>query len=404
MNLSDFIAGRYLFARKSLGVINVISMISASGIAVGCAALVIILSIYNGFDSIVRNLDNSYTADVLIQPAEGKTLDSSAEELSAVRTHPVVRAFCPVIEENVFIQYEDRHIVATAKGVDSLYENITGLRDYLVEGSFDLKYGDVNQMVLGRTVAMSLGVNTAFLSPLEVYFPSRSGKVDLLDPLASLHMEKLFPAGVVSLEQNFDQKYVFIPIETLRSLLEYDSEASGIEVYLKPEGLNSSGFAGQQVMRDIRSALGDGYQVRDKEQQNVMLYRLLRYEKIAIYMILLFVMVIISFNIFSSLSMLIIAKRGDIDVLRSMGADDALIRKIFVREGTMISLLGVAAGIAIGLLVCWLQMKFGFVKMPGNFVVNAYPVVIEWSDIVLTAVGVGLIGYFISLLTKAQKL
>lgn len=404
MNVSDFIARRYLFAKKSLGVINIISMISAAGIATGCAALVIILSIYNGFDSIVRGLNNSYTADILVEPAQGKTLDASDPSFFKLNDDPRVKAVCSVIEENVFIQYDDRHIVATAKGVDSLYTSVTGLCDYLTEGSFDLTFGDLNQMVLGRTIALQLGASTAFVTPLEVYFPSRSAKVDMLDPLASLHKERLFPSGIVSLEQNFDQKYVFMPLSSLRRLLEYDTQASCLEIYLNAEGLNSRGFAKKDLLEEVKAGLGPDYVVKDKQQQNQMLYKLLLYEKIAIYLILLFVMVIISFNIFSSLSMLIIEKRQDVEILRSMGADDSLVRRIFVREGWLISLFGIAAGILIGLLVCWLQQRFGFVKMPGNFVVTAYPVVVKFTDVALVAAGVGLIGYMVSLLTKAQKM
>ncbi|MBQ0124655.1 MAG: FtsX-like permease family protein [Bacteroidales bacterium] len=404
MNVSDFIARRYLFARKSLGVINIISMVSASGIAVGCAALIIILSIYNGFDLLVRNLNNSYTADILVQPSEGKTLDTRSAGFSEVAKFPGIRAFCPVIEENVFIQYEGRHVVAAAKGVDSLYERTTGLRKYLCEGSFELKYGDIKQMVLGRTIALRLGVSTSFVSPLEVYFPDRNGKVDMLDPMSSLHMERLFPGGIISLEQGFDQKYVFLPIESMRSLLEYESEATSVELYLTDEGLNKNGFAKKALLDNVKRTLGDGYTVKDKREQNQMLYKLLKYEKTAIYLILLFVVVIISFNIFSSLSMLIIAKRGDAMTLRSMGAEKSLINNIFLKEGLLVSALGIISGIVLGLLVCWLQQKFSLVKMPGNFVIDAYPVVVQWGDVALTALGVGLIGYAVSLLAKSQRL
>lgn len=404
MNVSDFIARRYLLARRSLGVINIISMISAAGIAIGCAALVIILSIYNGFDSIVRQMNDSFTADILVQPASGKTLDASAEAFSRISSDPRVKALCPVVEENVFIQYEDRHVVATAKGVADGYEEVTGLKDHICDGAFELRFGEIDQMVLGRTIAMKLQLSTAFVSPLEVYFPSRVEKVDLLDPLSTLHKERLFPGGIVSLEQVFDQKYVFVPLATMRRLLEYDTEASSVEIFLNPDGIGSDGFASRSVLSYVSDTLGGGYVVKDRRQQNQMLYKLLRYEKIAIYLILLFVMVIITFNIFSSLSMLIIEKCHDVEILRSMGADDAMVSRIFVMEGCLVSLSGIIAGTLLGLAVCLLQQRFGFVKMPGNFVISAYPVVIRWTDILITVAGVGLIGFLVSLLTKAQKL
>ena len=399
MQLPGFIARRYLFAKKSHNVINIISIIAAAGIAIGTAALVIILSIYNGFDRIVRDLNDSYTADVLISPATGKVF-SFDQRFDFLSDDPRVKAACGVLEENVFVQYSDRNKVVTARGVDSLYEQITSLRDHLTEGDFDLSFGDLGQVVLGRTVALELGVRTAFLQPLTVWFPSRTQKVDLLNPLASLRQEKLHPAGIVALEQNFDQKYLFMPLPALRNLLEYDDEVSGVELYLAPSGLNRKGMASRALLSELQAKLGDGFVVRDRQQQNTMLYKLLKYEKIAIYLILLFVMLIISFNIYGSLSMLIIEKRDDIATLRAIGADDQLVEQIFVREGWLISLLGIGIGVVAGLAVCWAQLRFGLVKMPGNFVVDAYPVVVQWSDVLIIVAGVALIGWVISFLTR----
>lgn len=399
MQLPGFIARRYLFAKKSHNVINIISIIAAAGIAIGTAALVIILSIYNGFDRIVRDLNDSYTADVLISPATGKVF-SFDQRFDFLSDDPRVKAACGVLEENVFVQYGDRNKVVTARGVDSLYEQITSLREHLTEGDFDLSFGDLGQVVLGRTVALELGVRTAFLQPLTVWFPSRTQKVDLLNPLASLRQEKLHPAGIVALEQNFDQKYLFMPLPALRNLLEYDDEVSGVELYLAPSGLNRKGMASRALLSELQAKLGDGFVVRDRQQQNTMLYKLLKYEKIAIYMILLFVMLIISFNIYGSLSMLIIEKRDDIATLRAIGADDQLVEQIFVREGWLISLLGIGIGVVAGLAVCWAQLRFGLVKMPGNFVVDAYPVVVQWSDVLIIVAGVALIGWIISFLTR----
>ena len=399
MKLSRFIARRYLFAKKSHNVINIISIISAAGIAIGCAALVIILSVYNGFDGVVRDLNDAATADVLVTPVRGKVFVPD-ERFDAFREDPRVKAVCGVLEESVFVQYGDRNKVVVARGVDSLYEQVTALRDHLVEGDFSVTFGDLNQVVLGRLVAMELGVRTTFLQPMTAWFPSRTRQVDLLNPLASLRQEKLHPAGIVSLEQNFDQKYLFMPLPALRELLEYQDEVSSIEIYLTPQGLDRKGMASREVLSQLKASLGDAFLVRDRQQQNTTLYKLLIYEKVAIYLILLFVMLIISFNIYGSLSMLIIEKRDDIATLQAMGADDALVGRIFVREGWMISLLGIAVGVGIGLLVCLLQQHYGFVKMPGNFVVDAYPVVVQPLDIVLVVVGVAFIGWLISLLTR----
>ena len=296
MKLSRFIARRYLFAKKSHNVINIISIISAAGIAIGCAALVIILSVYNGFDGVVRDLNDAATADVLVTPVRGKVFVPD-ERFDAFREDPRVKAVCGVLEESVFVQYGDRNKVVVARGVDSLYEQVTALRDHLVEGDFSLTFGDLNQVVLGRLVAMELGVRTTFLQPMTAWFPSRTRQVDLLNPLASLRQEKLHPAGIVSLEQNFDQKYLFMPLPALRELLEYQDEVSAVEIYLTPQGLDRKGMASREVLSALKASLGDAFLVRDRQQQNTTLYKLLIYEKVAIYLILLFVMLIISFNI-----------------------------------------------------------------------------------------------------------
>lgn len=400
MKISSLIARRYLFAKKSLGVINIISIISAAGIAVGCAALVIILSVYNGFEELVLSLNDSHTADVVIEPSYGKTFQMDGR-FDSIRENDAVKALCEIVEESVFVKYGDRNAIVTARGVDSLYESVTGLNDFIVEGEFDLTFGSLNQVVAGRTIAAQLGARTTFITPLELYFPSRGEKIDLLNPLSSLRSENLYLGGIVSLDQSFDQKYIFMPVSTLRSLLEYGpEEVSSVEIYLDSKGLDANGMARKELMKEFVDTLGDDFVIKDRQQQNSMMYKLMLYEKVAIYLILLFVIIIISCNIFSSLSMLIIEKRDDIETLKSIGADDSLIRKIFVNEGWLISILGIVTGVSAGLLICFLQQRFGLVKMPGNFVVEAYPVVVEWGDIVLTFISVSVVGFLASALSR----
>ena len=402
MNLPGFIARRYLFARKSHNVINIVSGISAAGIATGCAALIIILSIYNGFDSIIRTLSDSHTPDLLIRSADGRRFNPEAEALAALRTETGVRTTCGTLEEKVYLRYGERQCVATAKGVDTEYQQVTGLQDYVVEGAFTLTDSTGRPgAVIGRTLALELGLRPAFLTPLEVWFPSRTAEISLLDPFSALHREVLDPRGIVSLEQAFDKKYVLVPLATLRALLEEPENVSAVEVYFAPEALNRSGLVPPAQQKRIAAALGDGFTVRNRHQQNDTVYKLLSYEKAAIYAILLFIVLIISCNIFGSLSMLVIEKQADVKILESMGADSKLTRGIFVREGWYISLLGVAIGTAVGLLVCFLQQQFGFVKMPGNFVVDAYPVVIRWRDVLITVASVSLIGYLAARLARA---
>jgi len=398
MDLSGFIAKRYLFAKKSHNVINIISGISAAGIAIGCAALVIILSIYNGFDGIVRSFNNSYTPDLLVTPVTGKVFSPAGEAFDAVKALEGVTFAGGILEENVYLKYGEKNAVATARGVDSAYCEVTQLRNFLTEGEFELQYGTLREAVIGRTLALELGLHTTFVTPLQVYFPSRTAEVNLLDPLASLRMETLYPSGIVSLEQGFDKKYIFVPLASLRDLLEYSDEVSALEIYVDEGSRDESGVVSASLQKRVEKLLGDGFDVKNRRQQNEMLYKMLSYEKIAIYLILLFVMIIISFNILGSLSMLRIEKKDDMRILEALGAEKSFTNKIFVKESMMISVLGIVIGLAAGLLVCFLQQKFGLVKMPGNFVIDAYPVVVKGLDILLTVLGVGLIGYLTALL------
>ena len=402
MNLPGFIARRYLFARKSHNVINIVSGISAAGIATGCAALIIILSIYNGFDSIIRSLSDSHTPDLLIQSSDGRRFDPDAASFAALRTEAGVRTVCGTLEEKVYLRYGERQCVATAKGVDTEYQQVTGLQDYMTEGSFALTDSTGRPgAVIGRTLALELGLRPVFLTPLEVWFPSRTAEISLLDPFSALHREVLEPRGIVSLEQGFDKKYIFVPLATLRTLLEEPQNVSAVEVYFAPEALTHRGLVPASQQKQIAAALGGDFTVKNRHQQNDTIYKLLSYEKIAIYAILLFIVLIISCNIFGSLSMLVIEKQADVQILESMGADRKLTRGIFVREGWYISLLGVAIGTAVGLLVCFLQQQFELIKMPGNFVVEAYPVVVRWADVLITVGAVSLIGWLAARLARS---
>lgn len=404
MNTTFFIARRYLFARKSHNVINIISVISAAGIAVGCAALVIILSIYNGFDDLLKGMFESYTPDLVISPREGKVFDPDTATLSALKGREEVASVCEVLEETVFLKYGEREAIVTARGVDSVYQNVTGLNRFVLQGSFDLKDGEINQMVLGAAIAQDLRLNTSFVTPLEVYFPSRTARVSLTDPTAALKKVRVFPAGTISLEKQFDEQYVYMPISALRELLEWNSEVSSLEVRVKPEYVTASGSVSKSFQKEISAMFGESFSVKNKYQQNESLYKMMTYEKLAIYLILMFVVLIISCNVFGSLSMLIIEKQDDIEILRSMGADNRMINRIFTTEGWMISLLGAAVGIVLGLAVCLAQQYLHLVKLPGNFIISYYPVHLQLTDLLLVFVSVAAIGYLMSHFVKAVRI
>ena len=388
MQLPIFIAKRYLFAKKSHNVINIISLISAAGIAIGTAALIIILSVYNGFEGLIKSLNDVHESDILITPARGKTFIPHGEVWDSLRSDPSLLYVTEIVEENVFVKYGDQESIATIKGIDSTYEENTGLNKYIKEGKFSLYHGEVPQAILGRSLAYHLGLRVHFTDPLELYFPSRNRPFSMVNPASSLNSEKLFPSGIFSLEQGFDKKYIFIPISVARDLLEYENDVTAIELSVK----NKDDIP--RFKKHLRKRLSEEYIVRDKYEQNETLYKMMKSEKLSIYIILLFVLVIISCNLFGSLSMLIIEKREDAATFKAMGAKDVLIKRIFLIEGWMISFLGVAAGTLTGLLLCFIQQTFGVIPMPGNFIIENYPVIVKSSDVIITVCGIALIGFF----------
>ena len=400
MRLAPFIAGRYLFARKSHNVINIISAISAIGMAVGTAALIIILSVYNGFDSLIRSMMSTVEPDLLITPSAGKVFVPEGEAYDWIYDQPEVLSMCCILEENVFISYDGSQGLAKAKGVDWIYAEESPLADNIRNGEFRLYKGDVPQAVVGGSLAYGLGINPRFISPIEIYYPSRTKRISLADPASALEKAKVFPSGIFSINEDVDKELMIVPIETMRQLLDYDDEVSAIEIRVV-EGTGRKEL--RQLQEGIAKRLGDGFEVKDRYRQNEVLYKMMMYEKLATYLILLFVIIIIAFNIFGSLTMLIIEKEDDIRILRSMGADRKLIRRIFVLEGWMISLAGMAAGVVAGTVLALIQQHFGIIKMPGQFVVQAYPVILSWSDIAITAAAVAAIGYLIAILPVLSR-
>ena len=401
MRLAGFIAKRYLFAKKSHNVINIISAISAIGMAIGTAALIIILSVYNGFDSLIKTMMSNVEPDLLITPSTGKTFIPNDSTYDWIYDQPSVKNMCCVLEEQVFISYDGKQSLAKAKGVDWVYEEESPLRDHLREGDFKLHRGDIPLTIVGAGLAYEMGISPRFLSGIDIYFPTRTGKISLSNPATSIESIRVFPSGIFSVSNDVDAELMILPIEDMRELLEYDEEVSAVELRLV-EGTSKEEL--KTLQKQIGERLGPGFKVKDRFQQNESLYKMMKYEKAAIFMILIFVIIIIAFNIFGSLTMLIIEKHEDIQTLRSLGAQDGLIRRIFVLEGWLISLVGLAGGLILGVGFSAIQQAFGIIKMPGHFVVQAYPVILSWSDILLTAAGVAAIGYLIAMIPAHRSL
>lgn len=403
MNLPLFIAGRYLFAKKSHNVINIISAISVAGMAVGTAALILILSVYNGFDGIIRSNLSDLDPDLLVCDGEGrKHFEATAPLLDSIRAVPGVAGVSEVLEDNVYISYGSTDGIAWAKGVDSLYEHSTALSEHLVEGRWSLHLGEIPQACIGNTLAYKYSIHPRFVEQLKLHYPDRRAKVSVSNPSNALHTVKVAPSGLFSISTDIDSKTIILPLETMRELLKSNGrEVSGIEVRF----CDGDRAQHKRTRAAVESLLGSRYRALTREQQHTDLYKMMRYEKAAVFLILIFVVLIVAFNIFGSLSMLIIEKEPDIATLSAMGAERRSIRKVFVYEGWLISLLGLAIGLVCGVVLALLQQHFGLVKMPGNYLIESYPVVLQASDVLLSAVGVALIGLLIALLstTKLKK-
>ena len=395
MNLPLFIAGRYLFARKSHNVINIISAISVIGMAVGTAALIIFLSVYNGFDAIIRKSLSDLDPDYLVSPAKGKTFIPEGEAFDWAYDCPYVLNMSSVLQENVFVSYDGRQGVAKAKGVDSVYEEESGVRDYVRQGEFLLHNGSLPMAAVGSGFAYKMGISPNFLAPLEIWFPDREGSISLTNPMASVRTIKARPSCVFSINSDTDASLIILPLESMRDLLNRPEGVSGVEIRLVPDCTRRQK---KEVLGTLQEKLGEDFVVLDRIHQNESLYKMMKYEKASLFLILVFIIIIIGFNIFGSLSMLIIEKQEDIGTFRSMGATDPLIRRFFVLEGWMISLLGLAIGLVLGIALTLIQQKFGVIPMPGNYLVSSYPVQLKGSDVLVTSLSVAVIGYLIALI------
>jgi len=398
LNLPFFIAKRYLFAKKSHNVINIISAISAIGMAIGTAALIIILSVYNGFDNLVKDSLGNVEPDIVISPSEGKVVSVEDAALVAATDFlydlPSVKNMSSVLQETVFIEYDGVQSVAVVKGVDSVYEEESPLSNCIIDGEYMLHKGELPMALVGYSLAYKLNLSPRFINKITFYYPDRTKNISVSNPLSSIGSISVRPSATFTVNADVDEELIVLPLESVRELVGYDNEISAIEVRMIP-GTKAKTIS--SIILDLQERLGDRFEVKDRFHQNESLYKMMKYEKASIFLILIFVIIIIAFNIFGSLSMLIIEKKGDIETFRSMGADDKLIRRIFVLEGWMISLLGLAAGVVIGVGFALLQQKTGMIKMPANFAVTAYPVIIKATDLVLTTLGVAIVGYLIAL-------
>lgn len=397
MNVPLFIARRYLFARKSHNVINVISAISAIGMAIGTAALVLILSVYNGFDDLIEKNISDLSPDLMLVSSDGAAHFQADSVLTGrLLDDGRVAQLRYMLEDNVFLSYADKQGLARARGVDESFEESETFASHIYEGTFQLHKGEIPTALVGSSLSRKMGIHPRFLDPIVLYYPDREGLISPSNPMASTRSEKVFPAGIMSISSDTDAELIIIPLHVMRKLMgSRGEEVSGIEIMLKDPG--------KRAVRRFKKDYAADCTLLDRYEQQSTLFRMMRYEKLAVFLILLFVVLIVALNIYGSLSMLIIEKTDDAATLQAMGASDSLVRRIFVTEGWLISLLGMIVGLVAGIALALLQQHFGLVKMPGSFLVDAYPVILKIQDVLFTVLGVAAIGLIISLLSTARR-
>jgi ABC-type lipoprotein release transport system permease subunit len=367
-------------------------MISVCGIAVATMALVCALSIFNGFTDVVATTFSAFDPELQISPAKGKVFDPAGAKIEQVKALPEIAFTSESLEENALIKFADRQEPIVLKGVSPGFEKMADIDKLIIDGSFTLREGDIENGVIGAGLAMFLGVRAGFLDPVELYVPKRNERINLANPSTAFTQSGAFVSGVFALnQQKYDDQMFIVSIDLARELLRYDKEISSLDIKVK------DGYDIDKVHSKIKSIIGDdGLVVKNRFEQQADLYRMVNVEKWVTFLILSIILIIAVFNVVGSLTMLIIEKDEDVRILKSLGANNKLITRIFLFEGWLITLVGAVSGLVIGLIVCLLQQYFGLLKLgstPGAFVIDAYPVSVQVWDIVLIFITVNIIGF-----------
>ena len=392
MNFPFYIARRYLFSKKSTNAINVISMISMAGVVVATMALIIVLSVFNGFHDLVATFFTQFDPQLKVVPVEGKDAPSDDPVLTEIRQLPEVDVATESVEEMALAIYEGHQAMVTVKGVDDNFTELTHINEIVYgDGEFQLHAADLEYGTLGIRLAQELGTGARFGNYLHVYAPRREGQLDLSNPQDGFVVDSLISPGVVfaTRQGKYDKSYILAPIGFARRLFEQQGMLTSLELRLK------AGSDLEAVKKRMRSIANGKYKVLDRFEQQADTFKIMQIEKFIAYIFLTFILIVACFNIIGSLSMLIIDKREDVVTLRNLGANDRQISSIFLFEGRLIVAIGAIVGVALGLLLCWLQQRFGLVGMGGSsgmFVVNAYPVSVHYQDVLLVFFTVLVVG------------
>ncbi len=382
MNLSFLIAKKYFFSKKKKSFINFISIISMLGIGIGTMALVIVLSVFNGLEDLNRKIFKSFDADIKVSPKSGKSFLLDKAKKAQIKALKDIWYVTEVIQDNALVKYENSQMVVTLKGVDETFQTHSSLKKSLVEGNFVLIKDSINYAFVGGNVYAMLNISLQnIIEPIEIWYP-RNRKSTSLNPDDNINREILNISGVYSLEQMHDD-YVYVPLEVAKQLTEYGDKRTAIEIQVKP----NADIA--QIQASVKNILGENFLVQNQDEQNASLFRAIKIEKLFIFIALIFIIGIASFNIFFSLTMLVIDKQQDLKTLFAMGADTSLIKRIFYSEGALVSFIGAIVGLVLGGIICFMQERYGFIKMGmESSIIDAYPVKMQLSDFLLTAVSI----------------
>ena len=395
MNFPFYIARRYLFSKKSHHAINVISGVSVCGVALATLAMVCTLSVFNGFQDLVATMFTAFDPEIKITAANGKVFDSQDKRIQLLRELPAIEVFSESLEDNAMVQYKGRQAMVVIKGIEENFNQLTAIDSILYgRGEWILRDEVVDYAVPGIELVSVLGTGIRFLDPLEVYAPKRGAKINVANPSTSFEFSYLHSSGLVFAvnQQKYDASYILTSLSFARDLFQYETEVSSIELRLAADADI------KKVKSEIKQILGSDFLVQDRYEQQADTYRIMEVEKLISYVFLSFILLIACFNVIGSLSMLIIDKRNDVVTLRNLGADDQLITRVFLFEGYMITFFGALIGVGLGLILCFIQQEFGIISLgsgasAGAFVVDAYPVSVYASDVVLVLITVLVTGF-----------
>ena len=393
MNFPFFIARRYLFSKKSTNAINVISAISVIGVAVATMALVVTLSVFNGFHDMVASFFTAFDPQLKVTPVMGKTVAADDPILTQIRQLPQIDVATESVEDQALVIYKGRQAMVNIKGVEDNFDQLTHIKEILLgEGEYELHAADMFYGIPGIRLAEQLGTGYRYDEPLQVYAPRREGQLNMANPMDGLVADELYSPGVIFqvMQAKYDKNYILTSIDFARRVFEQQGMVSALELRLKP----GSNF--ESVKKSIKKIAGDKFYVKDRYEQQDDTFKIMKIEKLMAYIFLTFILMIACFNIIGSLSMLIIDKKDDVVTLRNLGASDKQIVRIFLFEGRLISAIGAVLGIILGLALCWAQQTYGLVKLgssSGSFIINAYPVSVHPEDVILVFITVLVVGF-----------